>query len=429
MAKKRASLFLPAVGLGLVGTVAAGWFFVLPGVVSRRVVEEAAARGVALTIGQVSLSPTRVTLERLAATVPSVPGVTADVEAAVIELSGFAPARVVVRRPVVRVPSFGALGALADLAERARTGKGGAAGGTPAAPPAQSSLERISVVEGRGSVGDAAGGPSFEVSGVGADIGRDPADAFVGATVDGSGQLSLSLDATHRGGPWLLAVHKTRVATERTLDLLPAAPGTAFVRMTESQDGSSKLVAKVAHKSLTELVAPGLTTVAPANAVIDVDVEHRATTARATGHVKLGLSRFVFSAAASPAPLAVSFDYDGQPNAARLSNGGFSLGTMRGTLSGALDVATPPPKGQLTFAAGKVPCASLARSLAEEALPGVGAALGALGLDKAAGELVTGEVGVSGEVTFDLADTGKTRLVARPYGGCIVDLPFLPKTR
>lgn len=428
MAKKRASLFLPAVGLGLVGTVAVGWFFVLPGVVSRRVVEEAAARGVALTIGQVSLSPTRVTLERLAATVPSVPGVTADVEAAVIELSGFAPASVVVRRPVARVPSFGALGALADLAERARTGKGSAVGTAPTTP-AQSTLERISVVEGRVSIGDASTGSSIELTALAGDVGRDAADAFVGATVDGSCQVSFAFDAAHRGGPWLLAVHKTRAGTERTIDMLPAAPGSAFVRMTESQDGSSKLVAKVAHKTLTELVAPGLTTVAPANAALDVDVDHHATTARATGHVKLGLSRFVFAAAASPAPLAVSFDYDGQPNAARLSNGAFSLGPMRGTLSGALDVATPPPKGQLTFAAGKVPCASLARSLAEEALPGVGAALGALGLDKAAGELVTGEVGVSGEVTFDLGDTGKTRLVARPDGGCSVDLPFLPKTR
>lgn len=425
MARKRASLFFPAIVVGAVGAILAGWFFVLPGVVEKRVVDEAAARGVTLTVGHVALGPTRVTLERLAATVPSVPGVAGDAEAVVIELEGFAPTRVLVRRPALRVPSPRALAALAELAERNRTGK--ASGGEPSAPAPPSSLKQISIVDGRVSIGDGSGA-SVELFAIGGDVGRDPADAFVGATFDGSGQLSLALDGTHRGGPWLLAIHKTRVATERTLDLLPAAPGTAFVRATESATGESKLVAKVAHKTLTELLAPALTTIAPANAALDVDVEHQATPTRATGHVKLGVSRFVFAAAASPAPLNVAFDYDGQPGAARLSNGSFALGPMKGSVAGTLDFSALP-KGQVSFAAAKVPCASLARSLAEEALPGVGAALGALGLDKAAGELVTGEVGVSGEVTLDFGDLPKARLSARPDGSCSVDVPFLPKLR
>lgn len=362
------SLAIVAAGVALVGAA------VLPALVARVAVDEAKKRGIELTVGGSSLSMRGVRLSRLTASDPRVPGVVVDLDRLDVLFSmaaSFDDATAIVR------------------------------GFRPAG-------SRMIV---RNMIGS---------------ITRAPGETRVGGAMAFTGDLVLFAGERQVAGPWRLVFTRQAGVDRQLVELAPAHPGAATLRREARIDGTSSHVQiAFAKQHLADLGLPSLP-FTPPSATVDVDVDHTVTGDTVRGHVKTALSIFSIPRAPSAAPLHTSFSYDGKAAHAPLKDGTFEFGPFHGTVGGFVDAARLPPAANLQLTGAKMPCASLAQSAAEQALPGANAALAALGLDKAAKSLVTGEIGFVGSVDLDPADLAATKVDARPVGSCNIDVPLFP---
>jgi hypothetical protein len=354
-------------------------WFVLPAFIARAAIDEAQRRGVTLTIGHVGVGFGAVTFTKLSATDPQAPGVRIDVADATLSLDGLSPRELVLHEPIVTMDRGQAsLAALVGMRDRWTKPPPSPSGAAPAAG-SSSTLTRIVVDGGVATLsGLAPAGTRVVVRAMTGELTRDPAAgpaALAGSAIALRGELALFADDRPVAGPWRLTLRRAAGADEQDLDLAPGAPGTAIVRRDAAPGGGSHVQVKIQKRRLDELAMPAVP-FAPRSSTLDVAIDHEATPTTVRGHAAIELGSFTMPGAPAAAPLRANLAYDGTPAAARIGQGSFVFGPFQGALGGTIDVASMPPKAHIELTSNPSPCAALAQTLAEQALPGVGAALG-----------------------------------------------------
>ena len=423
-------------------------WFAVPAYVRNRAIEEARARGIAVEIGGVNVRFDNITFEKVHAVDiadskdPAGPSVFVDVAHATLTLVALTPKELVVHAPALTLPrGESSLRTLAAIHDRLRKpAQDAATTASPKTPTA--TIERVVVADGTATLwgytpdGSASRVVVHSLSG---ELARDPSDgpsAEPGSALMLRGEAIVFTNDRATFGPWSLTLRRAAGVDEQLLDLRPMMPGVATLRRETNAAGVMRVRASIKKQRLQDLglsassmLAFGLG--AQSAATLDVELDHAITAADngVRGEAKVEISSFSMPGAPADAPLRMNLTYEGAASAAKIREGTFVFGPFQGTLSGSVDAAASPPKVHLELISTKVPCETLARSMAEQALPGVGAALGALGFQGAGKGLITGQMGFIANVDVDSASLAPPRFAVRPVGTCSLDMPLFSGAR
>ena len=392
---------------------------VLPALLKARLASEAKSRGIDLTVESASVSWAEVSFSRLHGTDPSAPSVTFDADRVRVRLSGLTPSEIVLERPIVTLADGEKSIAAARAIEARLRSHGGAS--TSGAPGGQGKAPTVTVSDGSVVVDNVPVGALGLVA-----RGLRGAIDGAGATFVMEGELAVLQGGKPFRGPWPLAWRRTPEGDEQVVRLAPAAPEAATLkRVTRGASAHVELRVKAQKAS-----AIGLVDIAafPADATLDVDIAHDKVGPKTSGRVHVATSRLNLKGAAMAAKAQLSFRYEGDEKVARLADGTFAFGPLQGTASGSASFGASP-KVHLELASAKTPCLNMVRSAREDALPGLGAAMAAFGLERAVEKAVTGDVSISAILDLDVARPDEARVVFTPNGGCSVELPFFPALR
>lgn len=392
---------------------------VLPALLKARLASEAKSRGIDLTVESASVSWAEVSFSRLHGTDPSAPSVTFDADRVRVRLSGLTPSEIVLERPIVTLADGEKSIAAARAIEARLRSHGGAS--TSGAPGGQGKAPTVTVSDGSVVVDNVPVGALGLVA-----RGLRGAIDGAGATFVMEGELAVLQGGKPFRGPWPLAWRRTPEGDEQVVRLAPGAPEAATLkRVTRGASAHVELRVKAQKAS-----AIGLVDIAafPADATLDVDIAHDKVGPKTSGRVHVATSRLNLKGAAMAARAQLSFRYEGDERVARLADGTFAFGPLQGTASGSASFGASP-KVHLELASAKTPCLNMVRSAREDALPGLGAAMAAFGLERAVEKAVTGDISISAILDLDVARPDEARVVFTPNGGCSVELPFFPALR
>jgi hypothetical protein len=395
------------------------WILVLPWYVRKRIIEEAATRGVELQLGDVSLGLSSATVSGVTARATKVPGVTLTAGRVDVALHRFQPEAVTIANASIDID--GKAGDVATSIDAFLTSQPKGVG-EGVAPPITVQNARI---EWRRAFGDQT---ILHVGDLGGDVkgnplGSDAAFHFSSITTD-IGLASM--------GPWSGTLSRDKDKSSVSLALSSKGPDVAKLQVTRPINGESfTLDAKVsAPVALADLGFPKaiLSLVSLEDGIILVDATH--TEDQTTGHgsvKKLRLEGFRLSRATAPTILeAVDVDYGGPLEKMSIARGRVKVGP----LSGPLDGAIARPRGGLAVVAHtKTDVMTCSDALKQQSSQLIGQqATGfiddvgrTLGLDRH----LDGTVTADARWTFDSRDPVATKLEVAPTATC--DLSFLPK--
>jgi hypothetical protein len=407
--------------LGVLAMLAAiAWIVVLPWWVRKHIVEEAAARGVQLQLGSVSIHWSSATVSGVTATADQVPGVTMTAGRVDVQLDRFEPTAVTVVNASVGVE--GKVGDVAKAVEKFLAAQRTGTGAATTAPPISMQNARI---DWRQAVGD---GTILHVGDFGGDIGGTPFATdvkvhFAGITVDSFGTPSV--------GPWSGTLTRTKEQSEVTLVLSPKGPDVAQVRISHpiGSDGQRIDVAITQPLSFVELgfskSFAGLFGLEDGTLLVDgTHVEEKGS-----GHGNIRKARlqgFRLSRAQAAATLElVDIAYVGPLEKMTITQGRVNVGPLSGPLDGIIGRANG-----LTIQAHTktdvMKCTDAIKAQAGDVIGGQAVGIldnvaGVLGLDRQ----VSGTVTADARWSFDSRDPMAASLKITPTATC--DLSFLPK--
>lgn len=401
--------------LSLAVIAAAVWFLVVPWYVRKRLVEEAQARGVELSFGNLSIGFSSATISGVTATAPKVPGVTVTAGRIDVALARFEPTSIAIQNASADIDGKAGDVATSIDAFLASQPKG-PGGGTFVPIDVQNAR-----IEWRSALG---AGTMLHVGDLGGDI-KDSSDValhFSGISID-MGLASI--------GPWSGTLARTKEKSTVSLALAPKNADLGKLEVTRPINGTEftidmKVSAPIA---LTDLGFPKpiLQLVALENAIVMVDMTH--TEDGKTGHGsvrKLRLEGFKISKASAPTILeAVDVDYGGPLEKMNIARGRVKVGVLSGPLDGAISrndglkiVAHTKTDVMTCGDALKQQSGEILGQQATGILNDIGKTLG---FD----QHVSGTVTADARWTFDSHDLPGTKLEVAPSATC--DLSFLPK--
>ncbi|WP_394826639.1 hypothetical protein [Pendulispora albinea] len=409
----RFGIALAIVALGLVTL-----FFVLPEIVRRRAISDAAARGIQLTVAKARLSLLGVRLFGLEARHEKIPGAVAKAEEANVDLAGFSAAAIHLHGLDVTVPD---LLVAANELESAR-----------GAGPAGGDLRRVTFANALVHLARFAGAStSLEVEGVSGELLSTPAlgdEAHLGAE-----KITGSLGASPFG-PWRTTFDRTRDTMTLRVMLDPSKPQVPQVILARGA-GKENLDVKIPRTHLKSLGLPfsafGLT--AEDDPEIEVDAS-ALTTSPAPGTSGASAPSAAPGTAAPETEGALVFQswgvhvgrfssaldvkiggkWKGQGDRASIQDGIVAVGPFGGTLGGT--VRGIPPRLDFTFESTPIPCTELGSGTAASQ-PNLAGPLGLLG-SVLGNKALTGTATLTGALVFDLANPAENRLTLKPSADC-----------
>jgi hypothetical protein len=397
-----ALLLLAAVG-------AAAFVYGLPRYVRTQCIEQARSHGIALTIDNVTVEPSRFHLVGVAMTAEDVPGARLAAPELEVETSWLQPRRVIAKG--IELSFEGRWDAMAAAFEKWGASDHGFRGSSWAAlAPVIMDGSRIVW---RGPVGDTA---RIEAAGVHADATWRETGVVLHASSD---HVSLVL-AAGTLGPWRVDVDRTPGASRTCVALDPGVPDICTVLVVGGQDATTAVDVVLPRSPLGRLgVAPELLGLRGKDLQVDATV-HYATrgASRADASTKGGVHGI--EAPGVPRPIDVAWEgaAGGDPSTGMdVRQARLAVGPLVGAVKGTLKRFDDGFRVDLAWQAGPVPCAAFDAPLAPGQPFDIAYQLRKLA-ESAGLTKVTGDVKASASLGFDTRDLGSTTLRFAPEAKC-----------
>jgi hypothetical protein len=391
-----------AVGLPVIAAVILGGlflvFFVLPIVIRARCVSTAAARGVALTIDHVAIGIGEVRLIDVAFTLKGVPQLAAKATDAQVTLSGLSPVSASVHGLAITIDGpVDQVQAALDAWRANQT--------RDAAPSNVGSGEKISFSQGSLSWTNAFGQTAkIDAPDVGGEV--DPATGTLHLTTE-----HLSLTASNATlGPWRTTLERGADGTRTDIELDPVVHGGPSILYLRSLAGAVSIKANIPRSPMSRLGLPPKSLRLGSDPNVEAQIAFdEAIGGAATLTATIGLSRVVFSGV----PMEAALDLQAAGDVATgldVKRGTLKVGPLSANVSGTVKLFADGARLALAWTAHPIPCASVGKQLATQALGGIGEQLGAIaeGVGGIVGVRVAGEATASGLITIDSRDVNAT---------------------
>ncbi len=369
------------------------WVVVLPGVVRRRSIAEAASRGVVLVVGGVRLGFERVALLDVEASSPELPGMTAKGAEIDVTLSGFEPVSANATRWDIEVDGANVVDALAAWR---------------AAHDTSIRREAVSIhLEDAHVTWPHAFGVRVDALGLVADVSADGETSHV-ATPH-------VVIATARGdlGPWRMTVDRAGETLTSRIAFDPAAPTAAHLELVTERDVLRSFDAAIPRTSFPKLGVPARSLGLPAGDATQI----AATASMRRGEkteVSVDAALFALKIASVPRPLdaTLKLSATGDDAATVDPASSASIGPLRGAVTGTFTAVDAGARLALKWTGGPVPCAALGALEPPPAPPGAPPTLGDLANELGKLAQATGIAKVSGEISMHAALAVDTRDLA-----------------
>jgi len=403
MNRRRRLWIVAGAALTVIAAGAATVLVVLPRVVHDRAVAAAGERGVAITIGDVSLAWNGITLRDVAATTADLK----DVQITVREIA--APWSRQPSEITARGVELAVRGPFAAL----RRGEDGALGrGADVAIHVLGA--HVVWVEPIG------GGSRLEIKDLAGDASHGELHVVGGALTGAAAGVTF--------GPWRVRHDHTAKETRTRIELDADEHDPSTLVLARDAAGASSLEARV-HKGAVGrlgLASPTLDAsrdiVAEAEARVawqSPDDDAPPSPSGAPSHAEGSLAATLHALplpAAGTGDVKVDLAFAGDPaRPIPITRGAFTVGPFEGDVSGTVASRPGGARADLAFKSHPVPCARFASEQAAAALGPLAALAGAV---PALTRAVSGNVVVSGTLVVDTADPSATRVAAHPTSDC-----------
>jgi hypothetical protein len=387
---------------------AAAVVWLLPWYVKERCIAEAAAHGVVLEVGSVSIAANGFQLHDAVATSAALPGASAKAAEVDVVTVGLHPDVMTVRRAELTLAGPWSTMDAALSSWRASSSGGQGGGWTP----------RAVVLDESRLVWPApfAENARIEASNVHFDGTWGSATAPVHA---GSDNVVVGVPGG-KLGPWRVDADRSAGAWRVRVALDPGVPDTSTLLVVRDAAGATTVDAEVPRSPLSRLGIPPALLGLKGNIQADLDAHY----------VPMGPQRAEVTAkggvygieAGLPVPLDVSWalSASGAPaSGLDVQKSRLGAGPLVGELTGTVKPFDDGFRVDLAWKAGPVPCTAFDKPLAEGDPFDIAYQLRQLA---GAAGLVKGDVSASGRLTFDSRDLGASRVEFLPAVGCRVSL-------
>jgi serine/threonine-protein kinase len=422
------------VAAGLIALTARVFFW--PGYVKTAVIAAAAARGVTLTVSDASLADDGVLLRGLSASLAGVPQVRGTIATASVKTVWGSPAKVVLGKTEVAVDGdarevlqavSGWSSAHLGAVRRSEDDSAGVAIEVPTAhlawtQPSGQEVTRVDAAGVQGTIGS-------------------QASNTVGVEVHLLSSALVLETRVGTFGPWSVNVDRTPKGTRARLAFDPAVPDGPNALLVDDAAGDSSFELTIPRVASSALGIPR--TVLGADVVLPQQVEIALRYARLShDQVTASLRAAAYGVRApelgSSVDARISGEASGVPGGTMtVKNGTFTVGPVRGVLTGTLTPGDAAMKASLAWKADPVLCSTLvalpapaaaARDLARKASDGNLGDLGELARDfgalgQAAGAVrVSGTFTASGTATVDSANLAGAKFTTTSKNACGIAL-------
>lgn len=389
------TLALIATVLAAVGAAA----LLVPWYAKKRLIEEARARGITLTVDEVNVGLGRARAKNVVASFDAVPGAKMTIPNVTMDLDGLTPKSLELHAPVLDAD-----GSMADA--RAAFAK----------TPAPSSTLRIEIDDGIVNWKHAYGDATVD------------ARAVKGHTVLGGADDDLSAEVSLTLRTLTFGTYKTSFkragATTTTRASAPAGP--AFAELSVGE-GTRDLTINVPKSKAADLGIPSaaLGLFAEDGTSGELSVDHHEKAGATEGHVTFSADKVYLGHAPSPTSVALDLRYAGKGDRWPITGGSVQAGPFRGDVTGAVERTPATVLAHVESTTSAMTCADAVKSVASQTMGPTAAATAnafaqLFGMDKA----VSGDVKVHATLDADLANLAKTSVSFRSEGACI--LSFVP---
>jgi hypothetical protein len=419
------------VGVALAITSALGAaLLLLPTYVKRRAVDEAAARGVALTVADARIGVGVVHLGGVAFRVGAVPQVSGTAGEVDVELASLVP-RTIAARDVALVVD-GPFEEVSAATEAWLDSLAGAPGTT---------LEALRVQSGHVAWTRAFGmTATVEASGL---TGESDARGTALRVVAESTRVTLappSAVAPPALGPWRVTFERDATTARARVDLDPAIrDGASALWVLSRGSGATSLKVGIPRSPLGRLgIPPAAIALAPGAAGTATEVEvaidlERPTPRKATLDAKVGLHGARLGGAPTPVDVALELGAAGDPEGPLdVTRGAMVVGPFKATVGGTVRLFPDGARVSLAWKTAPIACAVLARQVAAQSAASAGlplppgsaeiaARLGTLAEDLGLAR-VTGEAHAAGLITVDTRNVEGSQVTVTQKSTCGVTI-------
>ena len=385
----------------------------LPSFVRRRCVEAAAAQGITLAMDDVRLGAGRFVLVNVTASAPELPKMSAKAAEIDVEMSGLDVARLVAKDGELALDGpYDDVKRVIGAWQRAHRGAGASA------PLPRLVVEAMHVVWTR-PFGEDGRIDALETR---AEIARRGAELHVSTP-----HATLATEAATLG-PWRFVYDRDDTDMRARLAFDPQLADGPSALLVGDAESVTSLDVTIARTPLTAIGVPAAALGLRGTEQIEATVHYRRASAVRV-EARADVAIFALRVAAVPMPLDAKLELAaaGDPsNAVEVKKGELTVGPVHGAVVGTLRVFPDGARVELAWTAVPIPCASFLTLPSEPtgmppALPDITAEvqrfLHATGIAK-----VTGEVRMTGALTFDSRDLGQTRVDVSPKACCNVSL-------
>ena len=423
-----------ALGVALAVTAVVGAaLLLLPTYVKRRAVDEAAARGVALTVDDARIGVGVVHLTGVGFRVGVVPQVSGTAGEVDVELVSLAP-RTIAARDVALVVD----GAFEEVSAATEAWLDSLADGPG------STVEALHVQSGRLSWTRAFGmTATVDASGL---TGESDARGTAVRVVAESTRVSLN-PSSPALGPWRVTFERDATTARARVDLDPAIRDGASALWVESRGtGATSLKVGIPRSPLARLgIPPAAIALAPLAPVASaaaggaateveaaIDLE-RPTPRKATLDAKISLHGARLGGAPVPVDVALDLGATGDPEGPLdVTRGAMVVGPFKATVGGTVRLFPDGARVALAWKTAPIACAALARQVAAQSAASVGlpvppgsaeiaARLGTLAEDLGLAR-VTGEAHAAGLITVDTRNVEGSQVTVTQKSTCGVTI-------
>ncbi len=397
----------------LLAALVAGWLL-LPGFVTRRLVAEAAARGVDLQIGAIDVGMNEIVLSDVSVAMKALPELRATASGVRV-----GHAWLDVKDVALEGVSLDLVGDAATVQTHATqvAANSSSADPTAGAPPHVSVVGKLSWKE---PFGDNTRTGCDRVT---LDLPQKPGRKF-------GEDVTIACDGLHfsKGtltlGPWSVSASRDELGDHFTLDLHPGASIMSGLKLNIAPNHLLSWDVTVAHANTTELGIPpqALSLVSldsPPTLDVAIHFEEKTLT-HAIGTVSLK-SDAVPIAKGHTMPLTVSGGLDGDPHDGLKFNSQIALiGVFSGTLMGT--IVPLKTRADLVFESTITSCADVTTAFAAQAFGPIGQQLGGLMQALGGNQGVKGSITLHADIVFDGVNPAANHVSVKPSGDCALNL-------